>query len=93
MNVKMLENVHVRLSEVYGYDEDVYGELEIVGWNYDVDMDKVLSHQDKYRELLLALDNDNFELKREYRLMRNYMQELIDKHESTSDDLFDMLTD
>ena len=79
--------------EVYGYDEDVYGELEIVGWNYDVDMDKVLSHQDKYRELLLALDNDNFELKREYRLMRNYMQELIDKHESTSDDLFDMLTD
>ena len=84
---------HVRLSEVYGYDEDVYGELEIVGWNYDVDMDKVLSHQDKYRELLLALDNDNFELKREYRLMRNYMQELIDKHESTSDDLFDMLTD
>ena len=71
----------------------MYGELEIVGWNYDVDIDKVLSHRDRYRDLLLALDSDDFELKREYRLMRTYMQELIDKHESTSDDLFDMLTD
>lgn len=80
----------IDIEEVPWEYKEQFGEPEIVGRNYEIHIDAILKHPDNYKELLALLDSDSFPIKAEFLSAREYMQELIDKHETIGDDLFDL---
>ena len=80
----------VDLSDVeYEYRRE-YGELEIVGWILEFDIDEILKKPLEYKELLDVLNSDDFKLKLEYIKAREYYQSLIKKQIPKGDSLFDL---
>lgn len=67
-----------------------YGDPDVVGWNYEMDVDHVFSHPKAYEGLIELLENPTFPLKDEYDRVREYLEELRSKKETPGDDLFDL---
>lgn len=83
-------NELMELDEVpYDYTNQ-FGEPEVVGRSYELNIDTVLSDPDAYQDVMRMLEKDDFPLMREFVNAREYMQELADNRETVGDDLFDM---
>ncbi len=67
-----------------------FGSLESSGFLYTVETEELLYMKDKCPELIEALDDESFVLKREYRAMLVYADELEQKYKPRGDDLFDL---
>ena len=70
--------------------ESEYGIPDTVGWLYEFEVESVRNDAFKYAELLKCLDNENFELKKEYAVMREYLIKLQDKLTPAGNSLFDL---
>lgn len=79
----------IDLDEVPWRYKDEYGDPDVVGWNYELDIAKVLDDPISNRDVIELLDSSDFPIKEEFLAAREYMQELIDKGETVGDDLFD----
>lgn len=67
-----------------------FGDPDVVGRNYELSVEDILSHQDQYRDVIRLLDSDEFPIKTEYLKARNLMQRLINSRVKTGNDLFDL---
>lgn len=80
----------IELDEVpFDYIHE-YGEPDVIGRNYEIDIETLLSDQQYYSDILQSLENDNFPLMSEFKEAREYFIKLQDKHSVTSNDLFDL---
>lgn len=68
-----------------------YGEPEIIGWSYEIDVDYALENEDEYPELFDLLNDDEFPLKREYLAAREYTEKLTQEPDRDESNLFDFL--
>ena len=67
-----------------------YGDPDIVGWIFEMEIDDILENEEGYEEMLEALNEDNFKLKVEYVKTREYFSSLKDRLKPRGDSLFDM---
>lgn len=75
----------------YEYIEE-FGEPDVVGWDLEFDVDRVVKSPDCYHDLLAILDNDSFAFKEEYLRLQSYLTELEQKSETKRHgNLFDRL--
>lgn len=70
--------------------ENAYGDPDVVGWLFEIDIEYIRMKAEEYKKLLEDLDNDNFVLKIEYVRMREYLEKLRLKQKSTGSSLFDL---
>lgn len=83
-------NSLIDIDEVPWEYKERFGDPEIVGRNYEIHIADILKNPRGYQELLRLLDSDEFPIKAEFLAAREYMQALIDKQETTGEDLFDL---
>ena len=67
-----------------------FGEPEIVGKTYEIDIESILRNPEKHEDTIHLLESDDFPIRAEFLAVRAYMQELIDKEQAVGDDLFDL---
>ena len=67
-----------------------FGEPEIVGKTYEIDIETILRNPEKHEDTIHLLESDDFPIRVEFLAVRAYMQELIDKEQAVGDDLFDL---
>lgn len=67
-----------------------YGDPDVVGWVYEIDVEEVRGNPSEYSELINCLDDDEFDAKKSYVQMREYLNELQSKQKPTGDSLFDL---
>ena len=80
----------VELDEVpYEYKCE-YGDPDVVGWNYEIDVDTIFSSPGRYAGLIEMLEDDYFPLKEEYNEVRAYLEHLQENKARPGDDLFDL---
>ena len=69
----------------------MYGEPEIEGVSWEIEISDLLRRPDRFHELIAFMEDDSFPLKKEYNEMRE-ITELMDKSinsKPSSDDWFD----
>jgi hypothetical protein len=80
----------IDIEEVpWAYKEE-FGEPDVVGRSYELDIDEILENAESNQEIITVLDSDDFPLKAEFLNVRKYTAELADKHQPKGDDLFDL---
>ena len=67
-----------------------YGDPEIVGRTYEIDIDSLLSEPELYSKIIEQFEKPEFPLMAEFSRVRNYLQEIINKKSPAGDDLFDL---
>lgn len=67
-----------------------YGDPDVVGWVYEIDVEEVRGNPSEYSELINCLDDDEFDAKKSYVQMREYLNKLQSKQKPTGDSLFDL---
>lgn len=79
----------VEVGEItYEYQQE-YGMPEEVGWLYEVDIGKLREKRFLHRDMLAALDDDLFSLKKEYGAARDCLNNLLDKQKPKGHNFFD----
>ena len=81
----------VELDEVDDEYIDEYGEPEIEGVSWEIEVADILRRSDFFSELIAFMEDDSFPLKMEYNEMRKFT-EWLDKtvnEKPSSDDWFD----
>ncbi len=73
-----------------GYEEE-YGKPDEVGWILEIDIDKVKARKYHYKDVMVALDEDSFCLKREYKKARECLQNLLDNQKPKGHSILDRL--
>ena len=73
----------VKLSDLepwqfHGYDKDFF---DVVGWSFEVDLLYLFDAKRAHAELIAAIDNDNFSLKKEYYAAKKLLADLKAKYE------------
>ena len=85
------KQVMVNVNEIPGGYEQEYGRPEDVGWIIEIDIDKVKARKYHYKEVLDALNNDDFCLKREYKNARECLNHLLDVQKPNGSSILDRL--
>ena len=67
-----------------------FGEPDIVGWNYEIDVETIFASPRRYEGVIGMLESEEFPLKQEYNEAREYLEKLKDKKVTPGDDLFDL---
>ena len=67
-----------------------WDEPSIVGYSCAFDVATVFNDPLEYLELSSKLEDEEFDLKKEYRVARAYMEELLAKQSTDSEDIFDL---
>ena len=70
--------------------KEYFGEPEVVGRYYEIDIETILRNPEKHEDTIHLLESDDFPIRAEFLAVRAYMQELIDKEQTIGDDLFDL---
>jgi hypothetical protein len=70
---------------------EAYGEPEIAGHHYSVEISTVLEDTDNYRDFVKMLDNDNFIYKLQYLQARACLEHLKKKQQESDASLLDLL--
>ena len=81
----------VELDEVDYEYIDEYGEPEIEGVSWEIDVSEIRRRSDFFAQLIAFMEDDSFSLKKEYNEMRQFTERL-DKtinEKPSSDDWFD----
>ena len=86
-NELFLSNV----NDIPEYYEDCYGYPEEVGWILNVDTAKVFARNYHYKELVAALEDDDFCLKREYEDAKLCLNKLLDNQEPKGHSILERL--
>ena len=82
--------VLVNVEEIsYEYTWE-YGDPDTVGWVFEMEIEDILKNKEDYKEMLEALNEDNFKLKAEYIKAREYYNSLKERLKPRGDSLFDM---
>ncbi len=76
-----------RIPNDYPTDWD---EPDVVGYSCAFEVAAIYADPLEYIELMEKLENEEFDLKKEYRAARAYMEELLAKQSSDSEDIFDL---
>lgn len=80
----------IELNEVPSEYVEEYGEPDVVGRNYEIEIEKLLSDPDYYKDVIRCLESEEFPLMDEFKEAREYFCRLLDSHLVPSDDLFDL---
>ena len=64
-------DVPIDIDEVPASYKEMYGNPEVVGRNYELDIEFILQYPDEYEYVLSWLSNDDFPLKKEYLASEN----------------------
>lgn len=80
----------IDIDEVPWDYKEQFGEPDIVGRNYELKISEVLDRPNLYEDVIALLENDDFPLKAEFLAAREYLTELLDRHDSVGDDFFDV---
>lgn len=67
----------------------VNGMPDEVGWLYEVDIGKLRKKRFLHKDMLAALDDDSFSLKKEYGAARECLNNLLDKQRPKGHNFFD----
>lgn len=79
----------VEVGEIsYEYQQE-YGMPEEVGWLYEIDIGKLREKRFLYKDVLAALDDEAFSLKKEYNAARECLNNLLDKQTPKGHNFFD----
>lgn len=70
---------------------DSYGEPDVAGYHYSVELSTVLEDTEHYSDLVKMLDDDNFVYKIQYRQARECLEQLKSKQKSSDATLLDLL--
>lgn len=73
----------------YNYKYE-FGDPDIVGWNYEIDVETIFASPRRYESVIELLESEEFPLKQEYNEVREYLERLKDKKVTPGDDLFDL---
>ncbi len=96
-NPRYVNGVQYCFTEIVEFDNvsseyiDMYGEPEIDGVSWEIQISDLLSRPDRFHELIAFMEDDSFPLKKEYNEMRK-ITEKMDKSinsKPSSDDWFD----
>lgn len=80
----------VEADEVPREYEEYFGTPDIVGRNFELKIEHILSYPDEYSDIISQLESRGFPLMDEFINAREYWQELVDKKQPAGDDLFDL---
>ena len=90
------ENPDIDTNYVISVDEVPYdyklefGEPEIVGRNYEIEIKTICDSPESYGEVIALLESEAFPLMSEYNEVRDYLRKLQAKRSEPGDDLFDL---
>lgn len=79
----------VEVGEITFDYEQEYGAPDEVGWLYEIDVGKIRAKKYLYKEMLAAMDNNDFCLKKEYYAARECLKKLLDKQKPKGHNFFD----
>lgn len=85
------ERVMVNVNDIPSGYEQEYGRPDDVGWIIEIDIDKVKARKYHYKEVLEALNDDEFCLKREYKNARECLNNLLDIQKPNGSSILDRL--
>lgn len=80
----------IDIDEIPWDYKDQFGEPDVVGRNYELKISEVLDDPDTYEDVIVLLENNDFPIKAEFLAAREYLTELLDRHDSVGDDFFDV---
>ncbi|MBS6373829.1 MAG: hypothetical protein KH431_04365 [Erysipelotrichaceae bacterium] len=80
----------IELNEVRQNNIRKFGEPDVVGRNYEIEIEALLSVPQHYKDIIQCLESDDFSLMSEFNEAREYFSKLLDSHFVPSDDLFDL---
>lgn len=75
---RLIKMSDMEIWQYHGYDKDFF---EVVGWNFEIDLLYLFGCQRAHGELVEAIDDDNFSLKKEYHAAKKLLAELKAKYE------------
>lgn len=90
------ENPDIDTNYVISVDEIPYdykfefGEPEIVGRNYEIEIKAIYGAPEIYSGIIALLESGTFPLMEEYNKVRDYLRKLQEKQSAPGDDLFDL---
>lgn len=79
----------VELGEISFEYQQEYGMPDEVGWLYEVDIGKLREKRFLHKEMLAALNDDSFSLKKEYCAAKECLNILLDKQKPKGHNFFD----
>lgn len=79
------DDVPWEYTNEYGFDEP-----EIIGCNYEFDIETIFNNKVKYAAFTTIIEDKYFTYREEYDEARNYLQELLEKQNPKSQNLFDL---
>lgn len=85
------ELVLLNVDEIPVEYENEYGRPDEVGWVLEIDIDKIRARQYHYKDVIEALDDDNFCLKQEYKKARACLNNLLDNQKPKGHSILDRL--
>ena len=80
----------VNASDVPREYTRIYGDPDVVGRNFELNVEDILNNPDFYNEVIASMEDESFPLMKQFTEVRDYMQELMDKHSVSGNDLFDL---
>lgn len=86
--------IEEELIDVDDIEEEYFsycGEPKIVGWNLEIDVEKLFEVADRYQDIIATLTSEDFALHQEYNAVRKYLKKLQKDLTPKGDDLFDLL--
>lgn len=84
-------SVLLNVNDIPSKYEEEYGRPDEVGWIIEIDIDKVKARKYHYKEIVAALDEDTFCLKKEYKQARECLQNLLDNQKPKGHSILDRL--
>ena len=86
--------IEEELADIEDIDEEYFshcGEPKIVGWNLEIDVEKIFELSDNYQDIIATLTSEDFALHQEYNAVKQYLKKLQKDLTPKGDDLFDLL--
>lgn len=81
----------VSVSDIPAGYEEAYGRPEEVGWRLELDIDKVKGRKARYAEVVKAVEDEGFCLKREYRNMEDCYHKLLESPKKSGHSILERL--
>ena len=88
---RVMDKKHVTRTVFSEEDEDEEFEDEIVGWTLTIGTEDLLEQKDRFRELIAAMESDDFLFKKQYEYLKHLLRELKEKHRKPKKDLISVI--
>jgi hypothetical protein len=71
-------------------DEEDYDD-EVVGWTLTIGTDDLLEQKERFKDLITAMESDDFIFMKQYSYLRRLLCELKEKHRKPKKDLISVI--